>query len=302
MIKEMTMKTPVTIAIVSLITTVCLAAPPKIVLIAGRPSHGPGAHEHNAGMLLFKKCLDQSGLVQAVVCLNGWPKDASVFDGAAAIAIYSDGGGGHPALQGDNLQTLGKLMDKGVGLALIHYAVEPTTEKGNKEFIQWIGGCFETHWSVNPFWTAHFKELPQHPITRGVKPFSINDEWYYHMRFADGMKGVTPILFDLPPADTLKRPDGPHSGNPAVRKDVAEGKPQIVAWAFERPNGGRGFGFTGGHNHTGWGNENMRKIILNALVWVAKVEVPANGVESTVTDEDLKANLDPKGAPKPPKK
>jgi len=302
MIEEMTVKTPVTIAIVSLITTVCLAAPPKIVLIAGRPSHGPGAHEHNAGMLFFKKCLDQSGLVQAVVCLNGWPKDVSVFDGAAAVAIYSDGGGGHPALQGDNLQTLGKLMDKGVGLALIHYAVEPTTEKGNKEFIQWIGGCFETHWSVNPFWTAHFKELPQHPITRGVKPFSINDEWYYHMRFADGMKGVTPILFDLPPADTLKRPDGPHSGNPAVRKDVAEGKPQIVAWAFERPNGGRGFGFTGGHNHTGWGNENMRKIVLNALVWVAKVEVPANGVESTVTDEDLKTNLDPKGAPKPPKK
>ena len=31
----------------------------KIVLIAGRPSHGPGEHEHNAGVLLLKKCLEQ---------------------------------------------------------------------------------------------------------------------------------------------------------------------------------------------------------------------------------------------------
>ena len=57
-------------------------------------------------------------------------------------------------------------------------------------------------WSVNPWWTPDFKELPQHDITRGVKPFSINDEWYYHMRFVDGMKGVTPILSAVPPLNT----------------------------------------------------------------------------------------------------
>ena len=36
--------------------------------------------------------------------------------------------------------------------------------------------------------------LPEHAVTRGVKPFTINDEWYYHMRFVDGMTGVTPIV------------------------------------------------------------------------------------------------------------
>ena len=105
------------------------AAPKKVVMIAGPPSHGPLSHEHNAGIQLLAKCLKQgaSDLVASTVVLNGWPKDNSVFNGADAVVIYSDGGGRHPALQGKNLELLGKLMDKGVGFLTIHYAVEPTT-------------------------------------------------------------------------------------------------------------------------------------------------------------------------------
>ena len=134
-------------------------------MIAGKPSHGPLSHEHNAGIQLLAKCLKQgaTGLVAPVVTLNGWPSDESIFEGADAVVIYSDGGGGHPAVRGDNLLKLGKLMEKGVGFLTIHYAVEPTTNKGNKEFLDWQGGCFETHWSVNPHWTANFSKLPKHP-------------------------------------------------------------------------------------------------------------------------------------------
>jgi type 1 glutamine amidotransferase len=271
------------------------AEPKKIVLIAGVPSHGPGEHEHNAGTLLLEKQLKQVPGVLPVVHLNGWPKDESIFEGAAAVLIYSDGGGGHPAVQGDRLQKLGRLMDKGVGLACIHYAVEVPKDRGGEEFLRWVGGYFETHWSVNPHWTPDFKTIPEHPVTRGVKPFTLRDEWYYHMRFQPGMKGVTPLLSDVPPPDTLQRPDGPHSGNPHVRAAVAAGEPQHVAWAYERPGGGRGFGFTGAHFHRNWAQDDFRKIVLNALLWVAHVEVPKNGVESTVTPEDLKENLDPKG-------
>jgi type 1 glutamine amidotransferase len=271
------------------------AEPKKIVLIAGVPSHGPGEHEHNAGTLLLEKQLKQVPGVLPVVHLNGWPKDESIFEGAAAILIYSDGGGGHPAVQGDRLQKLGRLMDKGVGLACIHYAVEVPKDQAGEEFLRWVGGYFETHWSVNPHWTPDFKTIPEHPVTRGVKPFTLRDEWYYHMRFQPGMKGVTPLLSDVPPPDTLQRPDGPHSGNPHVRAAVAAGEPQHVAWAYERPGGGRGFGFTGAHFHRNWAQDDFRKIVLNALLWVAHVEVPKNGVESTVTPEDLKENLDPKG-------
>lgn len=51
-------------------------------------------------------------------------------------------------------------MKRGVGLALIHYAVEPTKEKGEKEFLERIGGCFEINWSMNPTWVADYTAIP----------------------------------------------------------------------------------------------------------------------------------------------
>jgi type 1 glutamine amidotransferase len=300
------MKNVFTITCLLAATLFAGAAPKKILLIAGRPSHPPLTHEHNAGIQLLNKCLEQGAkqLVSTTFHLSptkdsvDWPEPAA-FAGVDCVVIYADGGSRHPALQGDRLQQLEKLMAKGVGFVTLHYGVEPTIEKGNAEFLRWQGGAFEIDWSVNPHWTANFKQLPRHPITRGVKPFSTNDEWYYHMRFVDGMKGVTPILADLPGPETLDRKDGHHSGNPAVRKSVAAGELQTVSWAYERPNGGRGFGFTGGHNHLNWGDESQRKLVLNAIVWAAGAEVPAGGVESKVTETMLMANLDDKPAKKP---
>ena len=268
----------------------------KVVLTAGTPSHGPGEHEHNAGIQLLDKCLQGQAGVLSAFYLNGWPKDPTAYDNADAILIYCDGGGGHVFVQSDHLQRIDEKVKQGVGIGAVHYGVEVPKDKGGPEFLRWIGGYFETHWSVNPHWYGEFKEFPRHPVSSGVKPFGMQDEWYYHMRFQDGMKGVTPILSTLPPKETLNRPDGPHSGNPAVRKAVLDDKePQHVMWVFERPDGGRGFGFTGGHFHKNWGNDDFRKVVLNAIVWMAHAEVPADGVASTVTAEDLKANQDPKG-------
>lgn len=280
---------------VSLIAASGFAADKKIVFLAGRPSHGPGEHEHRAGSLLLSACLTNNVPgVSTVVVSNGWPADESVFQDAAAIVVYCDGGRGHPLLQGDRLKTIGALMDRGVGLACLHYAVEPTRECGQDEFIEWIGGCFEIHWSVNPHWLATFQTIPAHPVTRGVQPFELYDEWYFNMRFRTNMTGVTPLLSAVPTAGTIKRNDGPHENNPHVRAAVERGDLQHLAWVAERPNGGRGFGYTGGHFHKSWANDNNRKLVLNAILWLAKIEVPENGVVSTVTEEQLAANLDDK--------
>ncbi len=275
------------------------AADKKIVFIAGGPSHGPGDHEHRAGCLLFKACFDKLPGITSAVYSNGWPGDVKAFDGADAVVVFSDGGGGHPLLRGDRLQVIGDLMKKGVGLGCIHYAVEVPKEKGGKEFLDWTGGYFETFWSVNPFWDADFKTFPTHPVTRGVTPFKIRDEWYYHMRFQEGMKGVTPILTAIPPDSTRGKPgaNDAHGGNPEVQKHM--GEPEHVMWVYDRPDGGRGFGFTGGHSQKFWANDSFRTVVLNAILWIAKAEVPANGVQCTVTEEQLLANLDPKGQNKP---
>jgi type 1 glutamine amidotransferase len=268
------------------------AANGPIVFIAGPPSHGPGEHEYRAGCLLLQSCLDKLPDVFTTVYTNGWPAVTNPFAGASTIVVYTDGGPADPLLQDDRLKTLGALMDKGVGLVCLHYAVEPTLEKGEKEFLDWLGGAFEINWSVNPVWTANFTTLPDHPITRGVKPFQLADEWYFHMRFHDGMNGVIPILSAVPDASTTERHDGPHEGNPIVRELVALGDSQTVAWAFVRPNGGRGFGFTGGHFHKNWGDNNVRKLVLNAILWTANIEVPEGGVMSTLLPGQLEENLD----------
>ena len=263
----------------------------KVVFIAGHGSHSRGAHEHWAGLLLLKKCL--ANVPDLEISLHYlWPKDPSVLQDADAIVIYADGGAGHPALQGDHLKQLAAAIARGAGFGCIHYAVEVPKNHGGKEFLDWLGGYFETYWSVNPFWEAQFKSFPDHPVARGLKPFKILDEWYYHMRFQPGMKGVTPILSALPPPSTLKRRDGPHENNPYVRKEVLEQKkPQHVMWVYERPDGGRGFGFTGGHSHKNWAEDNFRKAVLNAILWIAHMDVPPNGVASKVTEKDIEETL-----------
>ena len=37
-----------------------------------------------------------------------------------------------------------------------------------------------------------------------------------------------------------------------------------------------GFGFTGGHYHKNWGIDDQRRMIVNAILWVAKVDIDIN--------------------------
>ena len=262
----------------------------KIVLVAGPPSHGYGGHEHNAGCLLLANRLNEIvPQVYAAVYTNGWPKDPTALDNADVLAIFCDGGGGHVAMR--HLDEVDELAKKGGGIAMLHYAVEMPKGGPGDHMLDWIGGYFETYWSVNPHWKAEFKKLPEHPITRGVKPFAIDDEWYYHMRFRENMENVTAILTAVPPDSTRRKGNNAHSANPHVRARM--GMPEHVAWACERPDGGRGFGFTGGHWHYNWAHDDFRKVVLNGLVWIAGVEVPPAGVPSkTPSIEELEANQD----------
>ena len=266
----------------------------KLVLVAGRSSHGPGEHEFRAGAMLLKKCLDASfPQIVSEVSTDGWPTDPTAFDNADAIFFFADGGGGHPVIQSNRLAQIDALAKRGVGIACLHYAVEVPKEKGGPEFLNWMGGYFEPHWSVNPVWKLAQTQLAEgHPITRGVQPFETQDEWYYHMRFREPPAGVTMILTAVPPDDTRTRSDGPHSNNPTVRSE--KGSREALAWAYERPDGGRGFGCTGAHFHKNWADENFRTLMLNALVWTTGLDVPTTGVHSPITPDDLVANLDDK--------
>jgi hypothetical protein len=282
----------------------------KLVLVAGKPSHPPRMHEFNAGVQLLTKCLAQGAPdLKVEYVLNGWPADESVFDGADAVVFYMDGGAKHEAVQdgGKRLAKIDEWSKKGVGIGCMHYGVEVVADQAGDQFKRWIGGYYENMYSCNPMWEPNFTSFPTHPITRGVQPFQIKDEWYMNMRFTDGFTAdgaaeksgtkFVPILV-AKPSDAVR--NGPYVApkGPYPHIQAASGRSEAMMWAVERPDGGRGFGFTGAHYHDNWGNDNFRKVVLNALVWVAKGEVPASGIESHVTPDDLNANLDPK----PPKK
>jgi type 1 glutamine amidotransferase len=264
----------------------------KVLFLHGKPSHGHAAHEHRAGDILMAKRLNESGLVDAKVHNEiGYPKDSKVFEEADTIVIFCTGHKGH--ILNPHMEEFDTYMKQGKGVVMIHWATEATKKEGPK-FLEWMGGFCDLNWSVNPHWAPKFKDFPDHPICNGVEPFSVDDEWYYHMRFTDDKKGLTPILFDLPPDATLKRKDGTRSGNPDVRKAVANGEKQTVGWAYQRPDGGRGFAATGGHYHKIWKSDGFRKVMLNAILWTAGAKVPSAGVDSTQpSDEELSQNMDP---------
>lgn len=274
----------------------------KVVFVAGGPSHGPGAHEHNGGCTLLANLLNEhlGESIEAVVYRNGWPSDPAAFDGADALVMFCDGGARHVAYK--HREQVNALAARGVGIGAIHYAVEMTPGDSHKDLISWIGGAFEINYSVNPHWEASFTGFPKHPVARGLKPFATNDEWYFHMRFLEEMKGITPVLSAVPPESTMKRRDGPHSGNPIVRKAVAAKSPQHVCWVTEREDGGRGFGCTGAHFHKNWADDNFRMTVLNAITWIAKAEVPAGGVVTpTPSTEELVALHDENQRKRKPK-
>jgi type 1 glutamine amidotransferase len=281
----------------------------RIVIIAGRPSHGPGAHEFRAGSLLLQKAMSAVKGVSVDVIPMGWPKktvdgkevdDHAVLDGADAVFIYADGGRGNPAIQGDRVQVIDALAKKGVGLGFGHYGVEVPAGQPGATMHRWLGGYYETNWSVNPMWAPKFDKFPSHPVTRGVGPFATHDEWYFNMRWTEDEKlksRITPLLVATPDEDVR---DGPYVSprGPYDHIIAARGREETMMWVLERPDGGRSFGFTGGHNHANWGDANQRRIVLNALLWIAKIDVPSKGVVDTIAPEDLTVNLDPK----PPRK
>jgi len=276
----------------------------KVVFVAGPKSHGFFAHEHAAGCKLLAEHLEAANLgIKTVVVTGGFPQDQSVFNDADAVVVACDGGVRH--LLNKNLKEFDEVMKRGVGLACIHYGVETTKGPAGDHFLKWIGGYFEPYWSVNPVWNAAFKLLPSHPITQGVMPFTMQDEWYYHMRFREATSAIgsiVPILSAHPPENTMKRlkpgvDKHPHHGNPDVADAVLKRKEaQHVAWSYQRGedyNYGRGFGFTGAHFHENWASLDARRLVLNAIAWIAKVDVPKTGVPSKeVTMKDLLQNQD----------
>jgi len=251
---------------------------PKVVIIAGAKSHGPvgnGMHDYGWSAKLLKVMLDNSnvaGKVRVEVHLDGWPENPATLDDAATIMVVSDGRDGPAFAEAphlaspENIATIQKQIDRGCGFLTFHFSTF-APDAYAAQILDWSGGYFDWETDGERKWYSNIQTLdatvepatPDHPVLRGVGPFTVHEEFYYDLRLSSDTTGVTPIW--TVPSLPGREPDG-----------------RVVAWARERPNGGRGFGTTGGHFYANWESSGFRRTILNALVWTANAEVPDGGV------------------------
>lgn len=248
----------------------------KIVLIAGNgsPKLKTGEHEYFAGVAILAKLLKQTPGVAPVIVRDGWPKKPETLKGAKAVVMFLEGGDVHTALKADRFEQLSKLAERGVGIVSLHSAIDYPKDFGER-VRGWSGACWEKGYSQRAHWVAEFKTFPDHAICQGVAPFKIDDGWLFKLRFAEGMKGVTPLLKTQPLKSTMKLTDAD----------------TVISWAYEGTHN-RGFAFTGCHLHESLQHEGYRRYLTNGILWAAHLDIPKDGAPVALEATDLKRYFD----------
>lgn len=251
-----------------------------IVLVAGEMAVKDklGHHDYIGGCKALAQLLEQTPSVRTTLVTGGWPEDETIFDRAQGVVFYTDGGGKQAFLKTpERVARIQKLVDAGVGLVCIHQAIdfpEPFVAQAQS----WLGGVYVPGKSGRGHWASQHVDFPKHAITQGVEPWKVKDGWLNKIEFVDGQKGVVPLVW------SGKEHAGSRSGL----------DPDIVGWAYERPQGGRSFSFSGLDAHSAWSLDGMRKLVVNGILWSAQVEIPKEGARIDITEEQLETVQTPR--------
>ncbi len=264
----------------------------NILILVGPTTHPPGTHEVAAGGRLVAHCLTHAENVPGIQAevVTEWPTDRAKLQKIAVVVFTGDRF--PPEEMADRDRIMGDLvnmMDHGCGLVCFHYAtglnamqVKPD---GDHPLLRWMGGYFATrclhHQSIAKIFNAATIEPTKadHPVLRGWKPFTVRDEPYINNYF--GPNGMAANVTAL--ATSQLPPESP--------------KAEIVAWAVSRADGGRGAGIVMPHFYKNWQVTDLRMLIMNSIVWSAKLEVPAAGVKTPTPDL---ARFEPAATEPPP--
>lgn len=241
----------------------------KILLIGKEPDHPYGSHMYMHACGVLAKCLERTAGVEPVVSL-GWPKEPAKLEGVKSIVVYTS-----PAAEfladSEHRNEVDRAIKSGVGLVTIHWA--SSIRKDNLErlggtWLSYLGGTWVSNVGLSSGKSPLKQVVPDHPICRGWSEYEIDDEYY-----------MNPTIDKATPLLQVKEKDG---------KDV------IVGWAFERPDGGRSFATTLGHPYRNFQNEAFRRMLVNAALWTAKLDVPQSGADVNVGEDVLALPPQPK--------
>src|SRR3984957_2470796 len=246
---------------------------PTIVLIGGDKQGYPRTeHDYPDGILAIERLIKGSPQLQAVHPVvksfpTGFPSDLSQIADADVVLLYFGLNYGTMGGVLDNEPSraaLQQLMAKGAGLIALHQASTVPSQTSLIPMADWLGGVrFGMADRGTEIAQIQIAGAGKNPIANGLKPFELLDEYYPTLTFSKTDK-VTPILSAKVHIQT--------QNNKAVFEEPpAE---HVIAWAAERPNGGRSFAFTSGHYLLTWDQPQVRDMLLNAILWTAKRDVP----------------------------
>ena len=256
----------------------------KIVFVAGPKDHGAvGRHEYEKDLRVLAYSLDHASNlkgIQTEVIVGQVPRDLSKIKDAAVIVMESSSdrlpnetqslfitktdGKTYPPEEMAFLKGFDDLVKKGMGLVIIHYATWIDNETGHKMLLDWFGGVRQAGLSTNPVddWAlAPAPGAEKHPILQGVQPFKYREEVFCKFFFPPDVKTI-PLIIATPTRSTIG--------------------PQVEAWAYERPGGGRSVTIGGMDWHSNLQLEDNRRYFLNSVIWAAGMQVPTGGVQSTI--------------------
>lgn len=149
------------------------------------------------------------------------------------VMIYAN----HTTITPDQEKALLDFVESGKGLVAIHCASAMFTN--SEKYIAMVGGQFQKHGTGD--FTAEILQ-PEHPVMKGLQPFSTWDETYVHTNHNTTNRTVL-----------MERVD-------------AQGR---EPWTWVRTQGkGRVFYTAYGHDERTWNNPGFQKLIANAAAWV----------------------------------
>lgn len=229
--------------------------PTRILLVGQGPDgHPPQTHEFMAGVHILEHLLQGvPGVV--VTTANGdepWANGPSLLDQADGVVLYLSQGGMWMRQDPERYEALGRLAERGGGIVALHWAIGAKDAEFIEPCLRFLGGC---HGGPDRKYvkleTTLTPSEPRHTIASGLSPVRVMEEIYYRLKFTPTSPGVRPVL-----------------------SAELEGGPTTAAWAWERPDGGRSFGFVGLHYHKNWREEMYRRMVLQGVLWAVKREFP----------------------------
>ena len=242
--------------------------PKRVLLLGQKPDGHPAkSHEYMTGVRLLAKLLQIRDGVQAVVVQadNPWADGPELLDGADGAILFLAEGAKWVSADPERLAAFQRLAKRGGGLTVLHWGMGTREVAPVENFVSLFGHCHGGPDRKYKVLTATLQPSSEsHPVLNGIAPIEVHDEFYYALKQPPQVERLVPLI-----------------------RVALDGSDQTVAWAWDRPDGGRSFGFSGLHFHDNWKWTEYRRLVLQGVLWSVGQPIPAEGLNVDVTESDL---------------